>query len=202
MKYNYPICLKQVLKSVIYAIILLLIFAIQLKVQRPIRVYFQFLGYLFMLCLFLYKYNLFKNKMKDKKYVSLNSVRCQKMFGMLIICFIAINIFGVLNILIDRRTWDEYLLLWQYALLLVVGGIAVFYPFIVIFGETSYISGSFGLCYEEIKEINEIKKYDIMGTEIIKCEIITKNEKKCMEKFLVEEYIYLCNAIQNNKIQI
>lgn len=59
--------------------------------------------------------------------------------------------------------------------------------------EKIYISGSFEMSYEEIKEIVDVKTYDIMGTEIKKCEILTKNGKKCMEKFIIDEYNFLCS---------
>lgn len=49
------------------------------------------------------------------------------------------------------------------------------------------------MCYEEIREIVDVKTYDIMGTEIKKCEIITQKGKKCMEKFTIDEYNFLCN---------
>ena len=47
------------------------------------------------------------------------------------------------------------------------------------------------MCYGEIREIVDVKTYDIMGTEIKKCEVVTKNGKKCMEKFTIDEYNFL-----------
>lgn len=47
--------------------------------------------------------------------------------------------------------------------------------------------------YGEIREIVDVKTYDIMGTEIKKCEIVTKNGKKCKERFTIDEYNFLCS---------
>jgi len=98
---------------------------------------------------------------------------------------------GFFTSIIDRRAWDEYLLIWQFGLLFIFYFMALFYPFIVIFGKKSYISGSFEMSYEEIIKIVNVKTYVIMGNEIIKCEILTRDDKRCMEKFTVDEYNFL-----------
>ena len=42
---------------------------------------------------------------------------------------------------------------------------------------------------------SQIKKFG----EIKKCEIVTKNGKKCMEKFTIDEYDFLCSLCIGGK---
>ena len=193
MKYNYPFTYRQAIKCIIYCIVFLILFTMQQTSSNFNRVYFQFYGYIFLIGIFVYKYFLFQRKVKEKIYISVNATKCLKMFGNLIVYLAGIVFIGILIIIKDRRAWDEYLLMWQFGLLFILYLIAIFYPFIVVFGKKSYISGSFGMCYGEIREIVDVKTYDIMGTEIKKCEIVTKNGKKCKERFMIDEYNFLCS---------
>ena len=115
------------------------------------------------------------------------------MFEALILCITVMVCIGVLMVLENRRVWDEYMLMWQFAFLILVYFAALFCSFIVIFGKRSYVSGFFGISYDEIEEVIEVKTNDIMGTKITQCEIITKNGKRCMEKFVIDEYEFLCS---------
>lgn len=141
----------------------------------------------------MYKNSLFQRKIKEKKYISVNATKCLRIFEHLIVCLTGIVFIGILIVIKNRRAWDEYLLMWQFGLILLLYFIAIFYPFIVIFGDKSYISGSYEMCYEEIRKIVDVKTYDIMGIEIKKCEIITRKGKKCMENFTIDEYNFLCS---------
>ena len=174
MKYNYPFTYKQTIKCIIYCIIVSIPFIMLWTSSNFNRVYLQFYGYIFLIGIFVYKYFFFQRKIKEKIYISVNATKCLKMFEYLVVCLAGIVFIGVLIIVNDRRAWNEYLLMWQFGLLFILYFIAIFYPFIVVFGEKTYISGSFEMCYEEIKEIVDVKTYDIMGTEIKKCEILTK----------------------------
>ena len=89
------------------------------------------------------------------------------MFEQLILGLAGIVGFGFFICIIDRRAWDEYLIMWQFVLLFIIYLIALFYPFVVVFGKNTYVSGSFEMSYEEIEKIDDIKTYDIMGTEMI-----------------------------------
>lgn len=199
MKYVYPFTYKQLIKCMIYFILTSSIFILQLNAPKDNRVYFQFYGYMLLICIFTFRYFIFKRRIKDKTYISLNAVRCLNMFEKCLIVFGGIIVIGSVLVLKYRNIWDEYLLFWQYAVLFIIGCIGIYYPFIVIFGEKSYISGSFGMKYDEIKEITEIKKYNIMGTELIKCRIETKNGKNCTEKFTIEEFDFLRSACINRE---
>lgn len=199
MKYNYPFTYKQATKCIIYCIIMSILFIALWTSSNFNRVYFQFYGYIFLIGIFVYKYLLFQRKIKEKIYISENATKCLEKFKHLIVCLAGIVFSGIIIIIKDRRVWDEYLLMWQFGLLVILYFIALFYPFIVVFGEKSYISGSFGICYVEIREIVDVKTYDIMGTEIKKCEIVTKNGKKCMEKFTIDEYNFLCSLCKGGK---
>jgi len=155
------------------------------------RVYIQFYAYIVLIGIFVYKYFFFQRKLKEKIYISLNSIKCLKVFEQLIMILAGMVAIGFFTSIIDRRAWDEYLLIWQFGLLFIFYFMALFYPFIVIFGKKSYISGSFEMSYEEIIKIVNVKTYVIMGNEIIKCEILTRDDKRCMEKFTVDEYNFL-----------
>ena len=193
MKYNYPFTYKQAIKCIIYCIILSILFIALWSSSNFSKVYLQFYGYIFLIGIFVHKYCFFQRKIKEKTYISVNATKCLKMFEHLVVSLAGIVLVGIIIIIKDRRLWDEYLLMWQFGLLFILYFISIFYPFIVVFGEKSYISGSFDICYEDIKEIVDVKTYDIMGTEIKKCQIVTKDGKKCMEKFTIDEYDFLCS---------
>ena len=191
MKYKYPFTRKQAMKCVIYCFITLVLFLWLLISPDYNRVYIQFYAYIVLIGIFVYKYFFFQRKLKEKIYISLNSIKCLKVFEQLIMILAGMVAIGFFTSIIDRRAWDEYLLIWQFGLLFIFYFMALFYPFIVIFGKKSYISGSFEMSYEEIIKIVNVKTYVIMGNEIIKCEILTRDDKRCMEKFTVDEYNFL-----------
>ncbi len=198
MKYYYPFTNKQALKTIIYCIILLIPFIALWNFPNCDRVFIQFYGYAFLIIVFLCRYFIFQKKIKEKIYISINAKKCLRMFEYSVVGLFGIVCIGFLICIKDRRAWDEYLLLWQFGLLFIFYFIAIFYPFIVVFGEKSYVSGSFEMCYEDIKEIVDVKTYDIMGTEIKKCKIVTKKGKECMEKFTIDEYNFLCSLCMEN----
>lgn len=55
------------------------------------------------------------------------------------------------------------------------------------------------MCYGEIREIVDVKTYDIMGTEIKKCEIVTKNGKNCMENLRLMNIIFCAVYVISEK---
>ena len=191
MKYKYPFTRKQAMKCVIYCFIILLLFLCLIISSNNNRVYVQFYAYMILIGFFAHKCIFFQKKLKEKIYISLNAIKCLKVFELLIMILAGMVAVGFFISIVDRRAWDEYLLLWQFGLLFIFYFIALFYPCIVVFGKKSYISGSFEMSYEEIIKIVNIKAYDIMGNEMIKCEILTRDGKKCMEKFTVDEYNFL-----------
>ena len=198
MKYNYPFTYKQAIKCAVYCLFFLILIIGARYSSDLNRVYYQFYGFMFLICIFAYKYIVFQKGKKDAIYISVNATRCLKMFECLIVCMLVMVFVGLLMVNKDRRVWIENRLIWQMGMLLVSYFTSLFYSFIVIFEGKSYISGSFGMSYDEIKEIVEINAYDIMGTEIKKCEIITKDNKKCTEKFVLDEYDFLCSICKSS----
>lgn len=192
MKYKYPLTYVQKIKCIIYTIVItFLLIGVSISSECN-RKYFQFYGYLFLILIFVIRYFVLKRKIEEGIYISVNAAKCFKMFKFLIECLALVVFIGII-IVKDREMWEEWLLVWQFCLILTVYFIAVFYPFVVVFTEKSYISGSFEIYYREIRELKYIKTHDIMGMEIIKCEIITTNGEKCMEKFTSDEYAFLQN---------
>ena len=193
MKCYYPFTYKQAIKCAAYLLVFLLLCIGALLSPRSVRVYFQFIGYAFLIGVFVHKYFTFLKKKKEGIYISLYATKCLKMFEALILCITVMVCIGVLMVLENRRVWVEDMLMWQFAFLILVYFAALFCSFIVIFGEKTYVSGFFGISYDEIEEVIEVKTNDIMGTKITQCEIITKNGKRCMEKVVVDEYEFLCS---------
>ncbi len=198
MKYYYPFTYKQAIRCAIYSLIfIILIIGVRYSSDLN-RVYYQFYALAFLICIFVCKYIFFQKRKKDAIYISVNAARCLKMFECLIVCMLLMVFVGILMVYKDRGVWIENRLLWQMVMLIVSSFASLFYSFIVIFGGKSYVSGSFGMNYDEIKEIVEINTYDIMGTGIKKCEIITKDNKTCTEKFTLDEYDFLCSILKSS----
>lgn len=196
MKYHYAFTRKQAVKSILYGMIATVLIVGLLAASNDNRVYVQFTGYGGLIGIFAYKYFFFQKKLKEKIYISLNATKCLKMFEQLILGLAGIVVFGFFICIIDRRAWNEYLIMWQFVLLFIIYLIALFYPFVVVFGKNSYVSGSFEMSYAEIEKIDDIKTYDIMGTEMIKCEIVTRDGKNCKETFTEDEYQFLHSLCQ------
>lgn len=97
MKCYYPFTYKQAIKCAAYLLVFLLLCIGALLSPRSVRVYFQFIGYAFLIGVFVHKYFTFLKKKKEGIYISLYATKCLKMFEALILCItvmVCIGVFG------------------------------------------------------------------------------------------------------------
>ncbi len=202
VKSKYPLNRKNVIILVIYCVVLFVAIAGWrfYLFQSISKNYLLLLIYAMTFSYYFGVYRNRRNELKDMKYVSEHARKCMSKMKKCLFYEFALTLVVMILVVIPTNIRDADLYnLSVLFFIFIVGYMLMNYQFIVGFGQKYYVSGDGKLRYDEIKQIEDLKRIQAFEGILVYVKIILANSKVCYDKFLIDEYMYLMNQVDDER---